>query len=176
VINLGGGVTAGWATCTGSGGQCTVTAAQGTLGGRTWRTRTFSRSGGLGGQIGNGYVALSQCRRGICQIQVSLADRQRRFGNPRTLTRDGQIAARDQWVEASGGRRRERAIVWTSSRGGLFASVSDPGRAGFGPIRRLSPDSWVSHYQVSYQTGPRDQVLVSWLSPDGSANVTVYGA
>jgi hypothetical protein len=29
---------------------------------------------------------------------------------------------------------------------------------------------------VSYQTGPRDQVLVSWLSPDGSANVTVYGA
>jgi hypothetical protein len=174
VINLGGGVTAAWPTCAASGTQCTVTAAQGSLGGGTWRTRTFTHSGGVGGQVGNSYVALSHCHGAICEIQVSLVDRRGRFGNPRTLTRDGQFVGRDELVEASGGRRRERAILWTSSRRGLFASVSDPGRPGFGPIRRLSPDGSVSHNQVSYQTGPRDQAIATWLSPNGTANVTVY--
>jgi hypothetical protein len=174
VVNLGGGVTIGWSTCAASGTNCTVSAAQGSLSSGTWRTRTFRR--GLGEQVGNRYAAVSDCTKGACQISVSLVDRHGRFGNPRTLTRDGEIAVRDQLTEASGGRRRERAIVWTSSRGGLFASVSDPGRPGFGAIRRLAPDGSVSHNQVAYQTGPRDQVIVTWLSPDGTAHAAVYAA
>jgi hypothetical protein len=127
VVDAGGGVTIGWLTCTASGGNCTESAARGSLSSDTWHTRTFGQPGE---QIGNGYVALSRCARGVCQISVSLVVRHGRFGNPITLTRDGQIAYRDELIEASGGRRRERAIVWTSSHGGLFASVSDPGRPG----------------------------------------------
>ena len=107
---------------------------------------------------------------------MSLVDRHGRFGDPITLTRDGQIAYRDELIEASGGRRRERAIVWTSSHGGLFASVSDPGRPGFGPIRQLAADATVSDDQVAYQTGPRDQVIVTWLSRDGTAHAAIYAA
>jgi hypothetical protein len=85
----------------------------------------------------------------IGQISVWLVDRQGRFGDPSTLINDGEIAYRDQLIEASGGRRRDRAIIWTSSHGGLFASVSDPGQPGFGPSRRLAPDGTVSHDQAS---------------------------
>jgi hypothetical protein len=174
VVNVGGGVTVGWTTCAASAASCTVSAAQGSLSSGTWHTRTFSPSSGRGEQVGNSYVALSHCTRGVCQISVSLVDRQGRFGDPSTLTNDGQIAYRDQLVEASGGRRRDRAIIWTSSRGGLFASVSDPGQPGFGPSRRLAPDGAVAHDQAAYQTGPRDQVIVTWLSPDGTAHEAIY--
>jgi hypothetical protein len=174
IINVGGGVTVGWLTCVPSGGDCTEGAAQGSLRSSVWHARTFSQMGGLGEQVGNSYVALSHCTPGVCQISVSLVDRHGRFGNPSTLTRDGQIAYPDQLVEASGGRRRERAIVWISSRGGLFASVSDPGRPSFGPIRRLGADGSVSQDQVTYQTGPRDQVIVTWLSADGTAHAATY--
>lgn len=173
VVNVGGGVTIGWLTCTASGGNCTESAARGSLSSGTWHTRTFGQPGE---QVGNGFVALSRCARGVCQISVSLVDRDGRFGNPSILTRDGQIAYRDELIEASGGRRRERAIVWTSSHGGLFASVSDPGRPGFGPIRQLAADATVSDDQVAYQTGPRDQVIATWLSPDGTAHAAIYAA
>lgn len=173
VVNLGGGVTIGWTTCPPASDRCTVSAAEGSLRPGTWHTRTFGR--GLGLQVGNGYAALSHCTKGICQISVSLVDRRGRFGGPRTLTRDGQIVYGNQLTDdPSGGRRRERAIVWTSSHGGLFASVSDPGRPGFGPVRRLAPDGSVSYTQVNDQTGPRDQVLVTWLSPDRTAHAVVY--
>ena len=153
-----------------------MSAAEGVLSSRIWHTRTFSQSAGLGEQVGNNYVSLSRCARGVCQISVSLVDRQGRFGNPNVITRDGQIAYGDELIEASGGRRRERAIVWTSSHGGLFASVSDPGRPGFGPIRQLAADRTVADDQVTYQTGPRDQVIVAWLSPDGTAHAMIYAA
>jgi hypothetical protein len=132
VIGLGGGVTVAWTTCAISGAHCTVTAAHGSLNGGPWRTRTFP----AGGQVGDGYVLLSHCAGQVCRLSVSYADRQGRFGNPQTITADGQIVSRDTEAEASSGRRGVRAVVWTTSRGGVFAAVADPGRHRFGPPRR----------------------------------------
>ena len=178
VIGLDGKITAAWQTCAESGIHCTVTAARGSLRGGRWQQRTYSARGdriGLGGQVGDGYVVLSRCAGSICRLSVVYAGRRGRFGDPVPLTADGQLVFRDTLTEASSGRRRVRIVVWSSSRGGVFAAVAAPGRPRLGAVRRLAPDGSGGNYgPPAYETGPRDQAIVAWLTGRATASATVY--
>jgi hypothetical protein len=72
VIGLGGGVTIAWSTCRQADIGCSVGAASGSLDGSTWHTRTFTapqNRNGLGAQVNDRFVMLSQCS-GWCTLSV----------------------------------------------------------------------------------------------------------
>jgi hypothetical protein len=169
VIGLGGRVTIAWSVCRRFDSGCSAGAAYGRLRGGRWYTRTFSAPGVL---VGDGFLMLSRCS-GSCTLSLAYAGRHG-FGAPRPLATNAQFVFPDQLAAATGGRRRLRLVLWTTSSGQLFAAVGNTMTGRFASPTELASSGVANSSNVNYELGPDGQAIVTWVTSAGAAYAVAY--